>query len=148
MFRPFSWLGKFMYKAGGRGTSVRRRPLLTVEILEDRIVPVQLATAGSAFAAIRDQATQVTVGTFSPESGTTPTDYKATILWGDGRSSVGTVGSDFSVSGANAYNTAGEYVVAFQVTCNLDQTTGVGIAFASVDSPNDDTQLQILFHPA
>ncbi len=70
------------------------------------------ATEGAVFSG--------TVATFTdPDSAATAGDYTATIDWGDGSSSVGTVsgptGGPFDVSGSHTYAEEGSYVVTTQI---------------------------------
>ncbi len=75
------------------------------------------ATEGSAFAG--------PVATFTdPATASTATDYSATIAWGDGSTSPGTItasgtgtsGNTFSVSGQNTYAEEGNYAVRVTIT--------------------------------
>jgi hypothetical protein len=111
-------------------------------MLEDRIVP-SASAEGTAFAALRGQAFAGIVGTFTPESGMTTADYTATILWGDGTQSSGTIDGSGDVSGSHTYNAPGAFAVAFQVENIYDDSTNVGVALGLVESLTQDTQLQI-----
>src|SRR6266576_2511539 len=60
-----------------------------------------------------------TVATFTdPDSSATASEYSATIEWGDGTSSSGTVsgsGGSFSVSGGHTYADEGTYPIAVKI---------------------------------
>ena len=63
-----------------------------------------VATAGSAFSGVRSRSSA------TPIRARSSVDYTATITWGDGSSSAGTVqasGSGFAVTGAHTYANAG-----------------------------------------
>jgi hypothetical protein len=73
-----------------------------------------------------------TVATFTDSNGgNSAADFAATINWGDGTTSVGTVsgsGSTFSVSGTHTYVTAGQDTVTVKLT---DDTPGTATATAT-----------------
>ena len=50
------------------------------------------------------------------DPGGTPSDYQATIHWGDGTSSPGTINADLSVTGKHAYARTGTYKVTTTIT--------------------------------
>lgn len=62
----------------------------------------------------------VVVATFTDaDAGAVPSDYSATIDWGDGASSTGSIGGtagDFSVTGSHTYAKYGDYAVTTQIT--------------------------------
>jgi len=102
------------------------------------------ATIAEAPPRVTADAVQATEGaTFSAEvgwfvdvdSGTSPAGYSATIQWGDGVTSSGTIaanGSDgFLVGGDHTYTSAGEY--ATQVTVSINATGATTTADGSAD---------------
>ncbi len=79
-----------------------------------------LHATGVAVAATEGSSFSGTVATFSPPSSQRPVgDYTATITWGDGNTSAGTIGAkmsvaaagNFPVSGSNTYAEEGTYAV-------------------------------------
>jgi hypothetical protein len=97
---------------------------------------------GSAFVALKHVSSTVVVGSFTPSTGAVSTDYTATIDWGDGTQSAGSIDSNFNVSGTHTYNAAGSYAVSFQVENTGAEITGVGVALGLVESLTDDTQME------
>jgi len=83
-----SWLRHwraFLKKSRQRATT-----RLDCEPLENRLLP-SISPTGSAFAALAGQTYSGVVASFTPASGTSSSDYQATILWGDGNSSAGSI---------------------------------------------------------
>lgn len=96
--------------------------------------PVVVATGGFAFTAVEGAASSAqTVATFTDPGGPeAPADYSATINWGDGISSVGTIAlaaGTFSVTGSHTYveESASEHAnsnpYTITVTIDHDATT-------------------------
>ena len=84
-------------------------------------------------------ASNVTVGSFTDTAvNVAPSEYPATINWGDGNSSSGTVtaGSNgsYSVSGTHTYIAAGTYTFIVQVT-DPDGNKGNATGTATVSAP-------------
>lgn len=71
------------------------------------------------------------VATFTdPDTNAVATDYSATIVWGDGNSTAGTIagsGGNFTVSGANTYAEEGPYNVTVTIT-DVDTATNTAVA--------------------
>jgi autotransporter-associated beta strand protein len=94
-------------------------PVVTVTALDDRTGNVtdaanvtSLTASGSSFSANQGEAYTGTIATFTDaNSGTSATDYSASIDWGDGNTSEGAVVSDgsggFDVIGTNSFTVAG-----------------------------------------
>ncbi len=108
----------FSVKVTGRGgSSVTAQGTATVSAagrLQDLVAQSVDAVAGQAIA-------NVPVASFTDsDPGATTSDFTATITWGDGNTSVGTITSDgkgtFDVLGTNTYATAGTYSFSVQVT--------------------------------
>ncbi len=81
----------------------------------------------------------ITVGTFTDANPACPaTDYSATINWGDGTSSTGTItnvsGCTYSVSGSHTYTTAGPHTVTASISDDGGSTAMVSIT-ATVSAP-------------
>ena len=102
-----------------------------------------IAATGTNFSATEGASFSGTVATFTdPDTGATASEYSATIAWGDGSSSSGTiagpVGGPFIVSGAHTYLEEGAYAVAVTIvdidnTSNRDTATSVAsVADAAV----------------
>src|SRR6516164_7891530 len=87
---------------------------LNVEQLEIRLVPAFSITP-TAFAALENQQFQGPVATFTGAS-SSASAYSATVLWGDGQQSSGTISANgdgsFSVNGSHTYKEEGQYAVA------------------------------------
>lgn len=89
-------------------------PMQTPSVIPPLVVNgLSLASkAGNAFSG--------TVATFTPLAGTAAGDYSASINWGDGHQTAGTIGADASgvlaVSGSNTYATGGGYPISVSVT--------------------------------
>jgi hypothetical protein len=89
-------------------------------------------TEGAPFTATK-------VATFTDaDPGGTASDYTATIIWGDGTSSTGTVtgSGPFSVSGDHTYAEEGPYTTTVKIvdagTSTVSATTGVTVADATL----------------
>ena len=99
----------------------------TVDVLDAPIVPTAVpisTTAGATFSG--------SVATFTQYSLSPASDFTATIAWGDGHTTTGTVTAGtngvFTVSGTNVYTESGKYTAAVTIS-TISGTT------ASVDSP-------------
>ncbi len=124
------------------------------------------ATAGSA-AAVADsdaftgtgtsltlqtgQAFSGAVATFSDSNaGTAASELHATIAWGDGASSTGTItgsAGSFSVSGAHTYSTAGSYTTSVTLGENAPGTnSGAASGSAAVSTPPPPPPGTDVFH--
>jgi hypothetical protein len=90
--------------------------------------PVQ-ATAGQSFTTV------VATITGAP-AGTKPSSYTATIDWGDGTTSAGTITVDpnggFDVSGTNTYAHAGSFAITVTVRDQTSAVVGTALTSASV----------------
>ena len=90
--------------------------------------------------AMADQAaSNVTVGSFTDTAvNVNPSEYPATINWGDGNSSSGTVvtagNGSYSVSGTHTYLAPGTYTFSVQVT-DPDGNKGTATGTATVSAP-------------
>ena len=111
-----------------------RRPL-------DRLRPELQRDRGTAFSGV--------LATFTdPNPLATPSSFTASITWGDGHSSAGTIGYDaahkaFTVSGSNTYTQAGSYRPAISIH-DLGGTSALAIATATVaDAPFIATGLNV-----
>jgi uncharacterized protein (TIGR03118 family) len=85
------------------------------------------AVAGASVSATEGAATTVTVATFTDPAGAEPnasdpsgTHYAATINWGDGSSSAGSIvntgGNNFAVEGSHTYGEEGSFTVTTTIT--------------------------------
>jgi hypothetical protein len=99
---------------GGARATVTGQVTVTDAALSAAAHPVQ-ATEGSPFAGV--------VATFTDaDPGGSANDYTATITWGDGRTSAGTVSADpqvagqFDVNGSNTYAEEGTFPVGVTIT--------------------------------
>lgn len=79
-----------------------------------------ISASGNVFSGIEGQSFTHTVATFTdPDSTAKPGDYSATISWGDGTTSTGTIrgsGGSFSVSGTHTYAEEGTYKATVKIT--------------------------------
>ena len=73
-----------------------------------------------------------------PYQGLSPGSYLATIFWGDGRSSVGSIAQSgaqtFQVTGSHTYSVSTQYASTVTVTRLLDGQTGSGGGTVKIDS--------------
>ena len=78
------------------------------------------ATGGLTFTATEPGTVSGHVATFTdPETGATAAEYAATINWGDGSSSPGTIsggGGSFTVDGSHTYADEGNYTITVTIT--------------------------------
>jgi Domain of unknown function (DUF4214) len=84
------------------------------------VADAPLAATAVSFTASRKTAFTQTVATFTDGNpGAKASEFRATIAWGDGQTSVGTVsaltGGGFAVSGSHAYEKKGSYAVAVHI---------------------------------
>jgi hypothetical protein len=85
------------------------------------VISQPLTTFGTAIKAVEGTKFTGNIGSFADPSGNTnPAIYTASISWGDGHTSTGTVAYNattkrFGVSGTNTYAVAGNFVIAVQV---------------------------------
>jgi hypothetical protein len=108
-----SWISRWLLPQGGRHLGFQ--PAL--EVLEGRQMP-SISVIGIPFAAAKGQSFRGAVAEFTPDSGTTLTDYSATILWGDGSSSAGSLsasGTLYQVSGTHTYAGEGPVLLGIEV---------------------------------
>ena len=101
--------------------------VLTVNIAQ----PTLTATEGSSFSG------RVANFVNSNAANTTAADFSATIDWGDGTTTVGTVtgsGSTFSVSGSHIYADEGTFTVSVALTDINDDGSGQATATATATS--------------
>ena len=88
----------------------------------------KITASGSAVSATEGQTLSgVKVATFTdPDTGATASEYSASIAWGDGSTSTGTVvangGGGFSVTGSHTYAQEGSYTVKTTITDSTDST--------------------------
>ena len=116
---------------------------VTIDVTSEDMV----SGAGVPFAAVQGQAFSGTVASVTDDNpDVTATDLSATIIWGDGGTSSGTVSSGvdgaFVVSGTHTYAEQGPYVLAVQVTDDLGGTSGAALDYGLVMPLDQDTQLQ------
>ncbi len=98
------------------------------------------ATGGAPLHIVLGTPVQGTVATFTDaDPGGTPAGYSATIDWGDGSSSPGTVVADpdggFAVSGAHAYGATGTFTLAIAITDNNGGSTAYATDSVDVAAP-------------
>jgi hypothetical protein len=97
--------------AGGSRTSATATATITQPLI---------SVSGTEITATQESPFTGTVATFSDaDTSGTASDYTATITWGDGHASVGTITANgngrFSVSGTNTYQAPGAYAVAVTI---------------------------------
>jgi len=102
----------------------------------DGTAPVDLVVTPAAVAAAEDAAYSGPVATFTDSDATQPaSNFTATIDWGDGTSSVGTVtgaSGSFTVAGTHTYADAGSFAVTTSVTDLANATTASAGGTATV----------------
>jgi hypothetical protein len=100
--------------------------------------PSVVATPGT-LTAVEGAASTINVATFADAGGTESTaNYGATILWGDGSTSAGSIGVSngvFTVSGTNTYAEDGVYTVTATITHDAAPPTTVTAAVAVSEAP-------------
>jgi hypothetical protein len=140
--KNFSW--RKTVKTKDRSPARRDAALLRcvpqLERLEDRWIPTITATGTQLIAA--EQLTQnFQVATFTDTDPSPVTDYSATIDWGDGTTTAGTVsqsGNSFKVNGTHTYaeevaaSTPEQLTVTIQENNGADQDTATAQSTASV----------------
>ena len=94
----------------------------------------------SGLAAVEGTAFSGLVGSFTDsQSGTVPSDYTATITWGDGQTSVGTITANanggFDVTGTNTYAEEGSYAVTLAIVSNGGSSAAAGTTATVTDAP-------------
>jgi hypothetical protein len=98
--------------------------------LEVNVLPVD-ATAGQEFAG-------VVATILDAPSGSTASSFSATIDWGDGATSAGTITVDpnggFDISGSNTYTQAGTYPITITVRNQSGTVVGSGMTSATVSA--------------
>jgi hypothetical protein len=97
----------------------------------------QISAQGVTFSPTEGQSFTGTVATFSdPNPSSTASEYSASIQWGDGTTSAGTVsgptGGPFTVSGTHTYADEGTYNVAVIVT-DVDTPTNTATASSTAN---------------
>jgi PKD repeat protein len=99
---------------GSEFCSSTRRATFTVQVAD-----AQLSASGQSIEAAPGQMFAGTVATLTDtDPAGTASDYSASIAWGDGVTSTGTVsphGGAFAVSGSHTYSSAGSYTVTVTI---------------------------------
>jgi hypothetical protein len=105
--------------ADGNGVTHFSSPA-TVVWQPSAVADAPISAAGVKFCAIEGIDSSGTVATFTdPDTSATPAEYAATIQWGDGSSSAGTItgsGGKFTVSGSHSYADEGLLHMAVTIT--------------------------------
>ena len=100
------------------------------------------AVTGIPFAAAKGQDFSGAAATFAPLPGTTLTDYSATVYWGDGSSSVGSItaaGSLDRVSASHTYVEEGPYLPSVEIDDPALGARGAALDYALVVPLMSDT---------
>jgi hypothetical protein len=137
---PLKW-SKWIHKTIqlDRAEQIRReqqwRP--RIEGLEMRLVPSIMATGAILSPKEGVPAIGVTVATFTDTTPSPAADYTATINWGDGTVTAGTVGGSagsYSVTGTHTYAEDGSQAVTVTITESngADTDTGTAVAIANI----------------
>ena len=106
------------------------------------ITQVVDTVTGIPFAAAKGQGFSGAVAAFAPFAGTTLSDYSATILWGDGATSAGTItaaGTLYNVTGSHTYAEEGPYLPSVEVDEPVIGARGAALDFALVVPLAPDT---------
>ena len=104
-----------------------------------KVVDAPLTAAAVNFTAVAGSQFSGPVATFTDaDPGGTASDYSATIVWGDGTQSAGTVtagqNGDFVVSGTHTYATTGSYETTVSIA-DAGGSTAVVLGTATVNPP-------------
>jgi hypothetical protein len=116
------WLNQFFNPR--RRVPVRRRPVVPhLDLLEDRWMPTIVAT-GQNISFIEGNTNSVLAATFTDTTPSAAADYSASIRWGDGTTTAGTVslgGGTYFVTGSHAYV---EETASVAVTVVIQENVG------------------------
>jgi hypothetical protein len=100
---------------------------------------VSSSASGPPMKAAEGQPFSRVVATFSDPSSTAASADTASITWGDGHTSAGTVtalgGGRFAVSGSNTYAHAGSYTVSVQIAPAVGGSMSAAAAITVADEP-------------
>ncbi len=125
-----------IWRALLRPASRRNRPRsigLIMEELERReLLAISVTAHGITLAEGGDCGTY-DMADFSHGIMDSPSDYSASIAWGDGTTTAGTVNSFFQVNGHHAYAEVGNYTMTITVTGLGDSGSGSATMGVSVD---------------
>src|SRR5712692_8016164 len=107
--------------AGGQLSGIGALASAELYTPQAAIVDSSITAAGMPVAATEGSPFTGTVATFTdPDTNATAAEYSATIDWGDGSSSAGTIsglkGGPFTVSGSHTYKEEGTYTVKVHIT--------------------------------
>ena len=109
------------------------------------VLPIS-ASGGNAFAGQTGQAVGGTVATFSADSTDSASDFAATINWGDGTTSPGTItgaNPSFVVSGTHGYSTPGTYTITVTIVrASNTANNGTATDSAVIASPTSKPSVQ------
>ena len=101
------------------------------------------ANSGSAVSAVAGQAFTATVATFSDPAPESLSSYSASIAWGDGQTSSGSIASGFAVSGSHTYANGGAYAITVTIhdeggasATAVDAATVSGCTTAAPSTPS------------
>jgi hypothetical protein len=112
-----------------------------------------ITATGKNVSATAKQSFTATVATFNdPDTASTAGEYSATINWGDGHTSTGTItgsGGSFSVAGSHTYGSHGTFTIKVTIT-DIDNTSNTAtttstatVAKAAVTSKRARAHLHI-----
>ena len=125
--------GDYFDNAGGDAGSTAVAPTgPTAKITVTSPADAQIAATGAAVSATEGIAFSGTVATFTdPDTAATASEYSATIAWGDGSTSAGTVsgstGGPFTVSGTHTYADEGTFTTTVVIQ-DTDKATNSATA--------------------
>src|SRR5205823_12554081 len=93
---------------------------------ETWVVEQAITATGTPVSATEGKAFSGTVATFKdPDTSATTSEYSASISWGDGSTSAGTIsgsGGNFTVSGSHTYAEEGSFIVKVTIS-DVDNST-------------------------
>ena len=109
---------------------------VTVTILEDGQTVATAASTATVGNLVEGQSATLTVMSFNDTNPSPPSSYTATIAWGDGTSSVGTVTGNgpYSVQGSHAYASPASYGLVITVSKGSSTLSATG-SVVVVDAP-------------
>ena len=114
----------------------------------DWAIHYQISATGSVLVGLEQQSTSGVIATFTTDdTGAAYQDFTATILWGDGTSSAGTVsanGGAFDINADHDYTRRGSYAAVVQIENTLHGGVNVAPVYVVVLPVEDHASVQTI----